>query len=117
MPVNPSPQICRNRADLYKALPQQDADGGPQYLDVPSLTSIPCSFQPMSTEEVVDEQGRVISYITYDVIWPFGPMLNARDKLVWNDTDSGIVHTARVQGTQNEAGRGMAWLTTAVERR
>ncbi len=71
----------------------------------------------MTTEEVVDEQGRVITLITYDVMWPFGPTLNARDKLVWNDTDSGIVHTAFVQGTENEAGRGMAWFTTAVERR
>ncbi len=117
MPRHPSPRVCRNLASLFRALPQQDADAAPQYNDVPVAVDVPCSFQPMSTEEVVDEQGRVISYITYDVIWPFGPTLNARDKLVWNDTDSGIIHTARVQGTQNEAGRGMAWLTTAVERR
>ncbi len=117
MPRHPSPRVCRNLADLFRAIPGQDADGAASYSQVPNQTAIPCSFQPITTDEVVDEQGRVISYVKYDVIWPFGPTLNARDKLVWNDTDSGIVHTAFVEGTQNEAGRGMAWLTTAVERR
>ncbi len=117
MPVNPSPQICQNEADLYRAQAGQDADGAPAYSQVPNLSGIPCSFQPMETNEVVDEQGRVITLITYDVFWPFGPNLNARDKLVWNDTGTGVVHTAFVEGTQNEAGRDMAWLTTAVERR
>ncbi len=117
MPVNPSPQICQNTIDLYRALPQQDADGAPVYLNIPTVTGIPCSIQPMATSEVIDEQGRVITYITYDVIFPSAPGLNARDKIVWNDTGSGVVHTAFCEGTQNEAGRDMAWLTTAVERR
>ncbi len=114
MPRHPSARILRNQVNFFRAVPSQDPDGAPSYSQV-GERSYQCSIQPSKTE-VVDEQDRITILTVYELIFAENPNLNPRDKLVWNDIDNGITHTAFCNDTNNEAGRGMAWYVTAVER-
>ncbi len=114
MPRHPSARIIRNSVSFFRALAQQDPDGAPAYSQIATRT-LQCSIQPEAIE-VVDDQGRVTISTMYEIVFAENPGLNPRDKLVWNDIDNGITHTAYCHATRNEAGRGMAWYVTAGER-
>ena len=113
---SPSARVLINTADVYRAMPGQDVDGGPSYNYPPAAThrDCPCSAQPVATEEIID-QGRILRQTQWEVMFDRSVSVGNRDKLVITDPN-GRKHTAFVEIKQDQAGRGAAYVVYALEK-
>jgi hypothetical protein len=104
------------RVNIYKAGPGRDTDGGVEYPypSLPSYANVPCTAQPVSSEEVEDA-GRITKIVTWKMIFGSFLGLSPRDQLVWQDP-AGTAHTAFAKADRDEAGRGAAFTVFAEER-
>lgn len=113
--ISPSPQVMANLLTIWRATPSQDGSGAPQYIAKLLRRGVPCSIQPTSVMEIVDEQGRVTQQQAYEILFPVDPGVNARDKLQYIDS-LGFTRTLFAQATRNEAGRDACFTVVAIEK-
>ncbi len=113
---SPSARVLINTVDIYLNVAGPDNEGGPDFTfpSTPNFSKVPCTVQPTGTE-TVDSQNRLTQIDFYNVIFGFVPNLSARDLMIWVDA-LGITHKLFVQNDTDMAGRGAAYMVTAVER-
>lgn len=113
----PSARCLPNTVDLYRFTPTKDAAGGITGSPYTTAfeTGVSCSVQPSAPERFLDDTtGRLIQKTVYDVMFTVNYSLKTDDKIVWVDT-AGATRSLFVLGTDDQAGRGAAFVVNCQE--
>ena len=111
---SPTANALRNTINVFRLLPTPlDADGALTNTWTQIFTNVPCSVQVVSVDRD-DRQGGPRQITAYEIMLGVNPGVLIGDQVQWTD-DLGVLRIISVLGSENMAGRGVAWLLYGEE--